>query len=78
MGMEDEPEWHIALENGTLAKLPLNKEGSAYVLDSDGITVKELWDSLDLPQLWEVHSASCATPQHCRKGHVPPFCVVTV
>lgn len=54
MGMDEEPEWHVALENGTLAKLPLDSEGSAYVLDPDGITVKELWDSLDLPQLREV------------------------
>lgn len=54
MGMDEEPDWHVALENGTVAKLPLNQEGSTYVLDNDGVTVGQLWESLDLSQLREV------------------------
>lgn len=54
MGMEEEPDWHVAREDGTLAKLPLDKGGSAYTLDPDGTTIHDVWDSLDLAELREV------------------------
>eukprot|EP00892_Ulva_mutabilis_P006303 jgi/Ulvmu1/4044/UM019_0021.1 len=54
LGMDEEPEWHVATEGGSLTQVPLDGEGGAYVLDADGITVKELWDSLDLTQLREL------------------------
>lgn len=64
MGMDEEPDWHVALEDGTLATLPLDREGSTYMLDNDGVTVKELWESLDLTQLREVSPRSLPTGTH--------------
>lgn len=65
LGMEEEPDWHVAMENGTLATVPLDAQGNSYVLDADGVTIRELWDSLNLAQLREVSAFRHRLPQAC-------------
>jgi hypothetical protein len=60
-GLEEEPEWDMTVETSkgrdcALVDLPMEAHGQSYVMDDDGMTVENVWESMTLEELRAVRT----------------------